>query len=508
MSEKRGWTEGFESPAGVWTAVVRSLSHDLDRAQVFREICESGLTTPSYVMMSVLSAAIATLGLLLSSPAVVIGAMLLSPLMGPIILLGFAFWAVDWSATRRAIVSLAVGLGVSLAVALLLTWASPLKEPTAEILARTRPNLFDLLVAAFSGIAGGYAVIRRQGETVIGVAIATALMPPVATVGFGIGTHAWPIALGALLLLTTNLVAIALAAAGMAALHGFRAHYRPQNQGWIGHAAVIGIVIALCVPLTLSLNTIALESRATVSVRRGIDEIFGQRSRLTYLQVRSHGGILQVNGLVATPTYVPSASGRIARRLEAAVGVTTSVNLDQVVLADPRKLAVTAPAPISAPDPMQVASDALRDAVPFPTKALAYDPGRHRGVVLLDPSSGLDLVAAMTLENGLNAREGTKGAIVIPPLRPLSRVGLALPKGAPPTLDANLATDLWALRRWEVQDVTVAICGLSRRDRRWPQVRETITAALKPFDVTITSGDRATCGSPGPSKAWLVLAPA
>lgn len=90
----------------------------------------------------------------------------------------------------------------------------------------------------------------------------------------------------------------------------------------------------------------------------------------------------------------------------------------------------------------------------------------------------------------------------------MAQDGSGAAQGRAPALDASPATDLWALRRWEVQDVTVAICGLSRRDRRWPEVRETTTAALKSFDVTITSGGRATCGSPGPSKAWLVLAPA
>ncbi len=442
-----------------WRAILSSASHGVEHDGVYRAIQAAGQARGGYAVMSGLSAAIAILGLMLSSPAVVIGAMLISPLMSPIILLGFAFWMVDPGATRRALVSLAIGLGVALVVAVVLTWVSPLKEPTAEILARTRPNLFDLLVAAFSGTAGGYAVVRQRGETVIGVAIATALMPPIATVGFGLGTANWPIALGALLLFATNLIAIALAAAAMAALCGFRPHF--VRRGWVGQASVILIVGGLCIPLTLSLNTIALESRATVAARSEIDKVFGPKARLTSLAVRSSKEGLEVDGLVATPRYRRDAASEIERQLGATIGAPTHVNLDQVVIGDPERFAAEhAAAAAAAPDPAIAVVEGLREAVPFPARAIAYDAEARRGVVALSPGSGLDLSGMMALEQGLRRRDGLDGTIVIPPVQPLPPVAVTLAAGTPPVFGPTLGSDLWALQRWEAQSVSATFCGL------------------------------------------------
>lgn len=476
-----------------WLALVWSLSRGVDRGQVFQEVCDSGQMSGRYVMMSVVSAAIATLGLLLSSPAVVIGAMLLSPLMGPIILLGFSFRKIDWIGTRRAVQSLVVGLGVSLLVAIVLTWLSPLKEPTAEILARTRPNLFDLLVAAFSGIAGAYAVIRRRGETAIGVAIATALMPPLATIGFGLGTSNWNIAVGATLLFATNLVAISLAAAGMAALYGFEPHYHLAQRGWIGHVAVGLVVVALCVPLTLSLETIARESRATVRARGVIAALFDDKARIASLSVRNQKHALEVEGLVATPRYIEDANGKVARQLQAALGLPAHVTLDQVVLADPAKFAPVPAAAPPEPDPTAVAVQALRDAVPFPTAALAYDPAARRGVVLLGPDSGLDLGGAMALEAGLRARAGLATTQVVPPLQPLPAVPLELAKDQPPSFGPELKVAAWTLGRWRAQGAAASLCGLPSRDKRRAAVEAAVVDALKPLPVAFSGAGAPPC---------------
>lgn len=492
-------------PIGPWSALVQHLSVGVDHAKAFEGICDAGVTTGRYVVMSVLSAAIATLGLMLSSPAVVIGAMLLSPLMGPIILLGFSFWTVDWTATRRAGISLLVGFGVSLAVAVALTWLSPLKEPTSEILARTHPNLFDLLVAAFSGVAGGYAVIRQRGEAVIGVAIATALMPPIATIGFGLGTADWTVALGALLLFTTNLIAIALAAAGMAALYGFRQHYHLANRGWIGHLAVIAILAALCIPLTVSLNTIALESRATARVRAEVSDLFGPKARLTNLRVHSGEHGVEVDALVATPKYVAQASDRIARSLRAGMGVQAQVALDQVVLAEPSRFVQPAAAP-APPDPVTLAVQALRAAVPFPAASIGYDSAARRGLVLLGSSSGLDLRAAFSMEQGLRARPGLEGTEVLPPAQTLPAVPVALSAGAPPKFGPELALDLWALRRWRAARVDARLCGVSSRDRRRPQILAAAADALKPAGAEAAPGDARDCAGSGLGPR-LVLRP-
>lgn len=490
-----------------WALVVRGLSRGVDRDRVIEDICEAGQASGRYAMMSVLSAAIATLGLLLSSPAVIIGAMLLSPLMGPIILLGFAFRTVDWNGTRRAVQSLAIGLGLSLAVAILLTWVSPLKEPTAEILARTRPNLFDLLVAAFSGVAGAYAVIRQRGETAIGVAIATALMPPLATLGFGLGTADWTIATGSLLLFATNLVAIALAAAVVAALYGFRPDYQMARRGWVGHGAVILILLALCVPLTLSLETIALESRATVRARHVIAALFGGKARITSLSVRSLDGQLQVDGLVATPRFVDHAATKVEQQLRSALGKPASVTLDQVVLANPAQFAAAPAKPEPAPDPATLAMSDLREAVPFATQALAYDPRTHAGVVMLEPGT-LDLNGAMQLETGLRRHDGLEHTIVVPSMQRLVPVSLALPKTDPPKFGAGLTLDLWALQRWRAHAVTARLCGLAPADRRRLTIETPLAKAMKPLVVKLAPARLAQCRRQGLAGVFLLLEPA
>ena len=136
--------------------------------------------------------------------------MLVSPLMGPIVRLGLGITTLDHRRAASAALALLAGMGIALLMSITIVWISPVRELTAEILARTRPNLFDLLVATLSGLAGGYAMVRGRGGTIVGVAIATALMPPMAVVGFGIASGHAPVAQGALLLFATNLVAIAL----------------------------------------------------------------------------------------------------------------------------------------------------------------------------------------------------------------------------------------------------------------------------------------------------------
>jgi uncharacterized hydrophobic protein (TIGR00271 family) len=219
---------------------------------------EDARWTGRYLFMVVIAAGIAMLGLLLSSPAVVIGAMLLSPLMGPIVGLGFGLAVWDLVAMRRALVALALGVAVAVGFAALLVIFSPLQTVTDEIAARTRPNLFDLVVALLSGLAGTFATLRSRQGAIVGVAIATAVMPPLATVGFGIATANADVAGGAAFLFFTNLMAIALACAAMARLYGFGSSLSPR-QGAVQGALILVTLVALAVPLGLALRQIGWE---------------------------------------------------------------------------------------------------------------------------------------------------------------------------------------------------------------------------------------------------------
>jgi uncharacterized hydrophobic protein (TIGR00271 family) len=161
------------------------------------------------------SIGIATLGLITNSPAVVIGAMLISPLMGPILSNGLAIALGDFYLGFKSLVNLFLSVTTSILIAALITWVLPFRAPTQEILARVQPTLLDLGIAVLSGMAGAIVVCRGGkggGVTALpGVAVAVALMPPLGVVGFGVGIGwDWRIVSGGGLLFLTNLVAIIL----------------------------------------------------------------------------------------------------------------------------------------------------------------------------------------------------------------------------------------------------------------------------------------------------------
>ena len=193
------------------------------KEQVYLEICSSlSLDDASYWIQVLFSAGIATLGLVLNSPAVIIGAMLISPLMGGILANGLALAAGDVILAIRSLLNLVLSCLFAISFAVLLVSLLPFKEITSEILARTRPNILDLVIALFSGAVGSVAICkepRGMATSIPGVAIAVALMPPLCVVGYGIGVaislnrvQGLQVASGGSLLFFTNLVAITFTA--------------------------------------------------------------------------------------------------------------------------------------------------------------------------------------------------------------------------------------------------------------------------------------------------------
>lgn len=155
---------------------------------------------------------VGSVGLNVNSTAVIIGAMLISPLMGPIMGAGLGVAVYDFELVKRALNNLAIATLISLVVSALYFFVSPLHEAQSELLSRTTPTLWDVLIALFGGLAGIIGMTRQEKSNVIpGVAIATALMPPVCTAGFGIATGQWSFVGGALYLYTINCVFIGLA---------------------------------------------------------------------------------------------------------------------------------------------------------------------------------------------------------------------------------------------------------------------------------------------------------
>ncbi|WP_374172266.1 DUF389 domain-containing protein [Flavobacterium tructae] len=155
---------------------------------------------------------IASVGLNVNSTAVIIGAMLISPLMGPIVGAGFGLGMYDFELLKKSMKNLLIATVVSLTTSAIYFYISPFKEAQSELLARTSPNIYDILIAFFGGLVGVIAVTRvEKGNPIPGVAIATALMPPLCTAGYGLALGNYAYFFGALYLYTINCVFICIA---------------------------------------------------------------------------------------------------------------------------------------------------------------------------------------------------------------------------------------------------------------------------------------------------------
>ena len=227
------------------------------RAEVQIQLRDSSSPDFDFFLLVVLSCVIATLGLLTNSPAVIIGAMLVAPLMSPIIGLGLASLTGDATLFRNAGIALARGAITAILMATILTYINrslpflPLQELPNEVLARTRPTPIDLTIALAGGMAAAFALAMPSISAALpGVAIATALMPPLCTVGVGIAMGRWDVAGGALLLFVTHAVTIAFAAMLVFAAVGFSV--KREDGHIVPRALVVAAIftVILLIPLT------------------------------------------------------------------------------------------------------------------------------------------------------------------------------------------------------------------------------------------------------------------
>ena len=195
-----------------------NLTNDVDIQAAIEDIRSNIPFRGPNVYILFVAIIIASVGLNVNSIPVIIGAMLISPLMGPITGLGLGLGTNDRELVLFSIKNLLVMVGISLLAATLYFILTPLEidNPT-ELLARTRPTIYDVFIALFGGLAGVLETARKEKGTVIsGVAIATALMPPLCTVGYGIANLSWQYTIGALFLFSINCIFIAMAAYLMA----------------------------------------------------------------------------------------------------------------------------------------------------------------------------------------------------------------------------------------------------------------------------------------------------
>lgn len=222
-----------EMPQGLWQRLRNRLydTFDLERDKANEHFTIEALKDDvdfrgAKVWVLIFAIMIASLGLNVNSTAVIIGAMLISPLMGPIIGLGLGLGIMDLDLVKRSFRNLAVMTLISITTATLYFWLSPLSQAQSELLARTQPTIYDVFIALVGGAAGILASsTRNKGNVVTGVAIATALMPPLCTAGYGLSQGNLSYFFGASYLYLINTVFIGLSTLVMVRVLGF-----PQRQ--------------------------------------------------------------------------------------------------------------------------------------------------------------------------------------------------------------------------------------------------------------------------------------
>lgn len=314
---------------GTDDAKARTGSDGHGRALILASVARDARLDRKFLLLILLSAAIATLGLLQNSAAVVIGAMLVSPLMGPIMGMGFGLATIDSTLIKRALTTLGAGMVVAILVAMLIVWMSPIQDVTSEIRGRTQPNLLDLGVAFVGGIAGGYAIMRKMSGVMVGVAIATALVPPLSTVGFGLATGRMDFAWGAMLLFLTNTLAIGLSATAIARINRFGPYLTRQHT----MMQVLGILVTLgilSIPLAISLNNLSREYRARIVVQNVLQEELSNGERIDALNVRGVDGKVMVDGVVLIDRYHGKLNGDLAAKISERLGRPAEVQLAQL----------------------------------------------------------------------------------------------------------------------------------------------------------------------------------
>lgn len=440
--------------------VITSIEH---RAVIEKVEGEAGWT-PRYAFMTLMSAGIAILGLLLSSPAVVIGAMLISPLMGPIIGLGFGMALVDGEEIKQALVSLIGGILLAVFFTAAIVFFSPIQDITPEIAARTRPNLFDLLVALFSALAGTYAMIRGREGTVVGVAIATALMPPLAVIGYGLATFNWPVFFGSTMLFVTNLMTIAVTAAVMARLYGFGRKLSARQSGAQALFIIVTFLV-LAIPLGLSLRQIAWETNAQRQVRDVLAVNFGSRENIYNVEIDFDAEPIVVRSTVLTPEFQQDANEKAQKALQPVLGENVAISLNQVLMGVNDGNAQTVKLAKAMASEQASVQRATSDRITNLTRLISgastddiiIDHDKKRITARAQQLPGAELISYFMLEQRFDAVEPDWDIHLAPPLTPLPQIAMTGDK-----LDSegarNLELAIWAASRL---GLPVAISGKS-----------------------------------------------
>lgn len=244
----------WQSNSGDWRWLA---SKPASIASLNRILWRESVPSLSFFVMLTLSGVISTLGLLSGSTATVIGAMIIAPLMGPIIGIAYAITVANRRLMKRAVMTLALAMFATIVCAILLCQLTGLRSLTEEITLRTEPTLIDLFVAIAAGAAGAFAKSRKHiADAFPGVAIAVALVPPLSAIGIGIGLANAAVWQGATLLFVTNLTGIVFSGSLIFLWQGYGSVERAQG----GLMLSLVMLLVLGIPLGISLNNLLIQA--------------------------------------------------------------------------------------------------------------------------------------------------------------------------------------------------------------------------------------------------------
>ncbi|AFZ13231.1 protein of unknown function DUF389 [Crinalium epipsammum PCC 9333] len=249
------------------------------------ELLDESTLNSSYLILIIGSCAIATLGLLANSTAVIIGAMLVAPLMLPIRSLAFGALEGDVLLFRRGMITLLVGTLLAVAIAYSVGLLVQLPSYDSEILARSEPTLLDLGIAIAAGSISGYAKVEpKVSGSLAGTAIAVALMPPLCVIGLGMAQSNWSLSFGATLLYLTNLLGITLSCMLTFLLAG----YTPLHQARKAISWTLALTAILLLPLGASFTRLIRQAQLETSLQRALVNRTVTFQRLQLLQFNTN----------------------------------------------------------------------------------------------------------------------------------------------------------------------------------------------------------------------------
>ena len=258
----------------------------------------------------------ASLGLNVNSTAVIIGAMLISPLMGPIMGIGLSVGLNDFELMKRSFKSFLVATAFSVATSTSFFLISPIDEAQSELLARTSPTIYDVLIALFGGLAGVVAFsTKEKGNVIPGVAIATALMPPLCTAGFGLATGNLVYFLGAFYLYFINSVFISVATfIGVRVMHFHKKEFVDVTRERTVRRTIVFLVVATMCPAIYLTYHIIKDSFYERTVNRFVtEELSFDKTQILDKKVIHKGDSTEIR-VVLIGEDVPVASLEIAQR--------------------------------------------------------------------------------------------------------------------------------------------------------------------------------------------------